>query len=779
VVSPDGFLWLGGELHSDGNNSFAWFSRGALIAPLWDNLSTAGPGDDVYLDTAVAGQFTIRWNATNEADGSDVNFSVTLFATGRIRFDYGPGNTNLTPTIGLSAGDARSYVLSRYDGRGALTSAESLAFELLPGASDLGAHEFRGDSRDAVAPVITGSVPAAVWFGAMTLVRPAVVTLTFSEPLNASSARGLASYLVVGAGNDERFGSEDDVAVDVLGVSGGANGLSITLTFAQPLADGDYRLTVFGQPGRALVDMAGNALDGDANGQAGGDFIRVFRVNEAPRVVEVSVNGGGNQRSRVTSLTVQFSDDVGGSLDASDIHLRNLTTGTEVTASAWTLVYDVATRRATLAFGGLTGGRLPEGEYAFTVLGAGVVDRLGLAMGRDYSAVFTVLSGDVTGDRVVNDLDLYRVWANLLRPLEQRDPMADLNGDGRVTAADAGIIRDNYLRALHEAPEVLGVEINDNQRQRSVVTHLVVQFSQDVGASLSAADFRLRNLVTQSELGPPAWTLTFDPATLRATLMFSGLPGGRLPEGDYELIILAAGVSDGLGLVMRQDFVVSFSVLLADANGDRVVNELDLYRVWANLLLPSNQRDLAFDLDGDGQVTTTDFELVKANYLRRGPTGTRFVAAAVEEETVDHVDAADVADPLAAAGLADVQSSDALTVVAARADGTIVVSPDVQIPMKNWRARVVLPVADIGWMSGRLDVLRDSSAWPCENGAGSGVDFTWRSRVMSVAALSSGSSGCEPSSTISVLLETEREGPRQAVRHPLAGLGRSNLNTKL
>ena len=57
------------------------------LAPLWDTLHPSGTGDHIYVDTSVSGQVKIRWDATNEADGSDVNFSVTLFSTGLFRFD--------------------------------------------------------------------------------------------------------------------------------------------------------------------------------------------------------------------------------------------------------------------------------------------------------------------------------------------------------------------------------------------------------------------------------------------------------------------------------------------------------------------------------------------------------------------------------------------------------------------------------------------------------------------------------------------------------------------
>ena len=38
------------------------------------------------------GHVVIRWNATNKADGSDINFAAVLFDDGHIAFVYGAGN---------------------------------------------------------------------------------------------------------------------------------------------------------------------------------------------------------------------------------------------------------------------------------------------------------------------------------------------------------------------------------------------------------------------------------------------------------------------------------------------------------------------------------------------------------------------------------------------------------------------------------------------------------------------------------------------------------------
>ena len=104
------------------SNTLDQLLRNVRIAPLWDNLRTdqnqsaasgSTPGN-IFVDSTVANQITIRWAATRQdTGGGDVNFSVTLFANGNVRFDYGDGNQSLTPTVGLSAGNGFTFVTSR------------------------------------------------------------------------------------------------------------------------------------------------------------------------------------------------------------------------------------------------------------------------------------------------------------------------------------------------------------------------------------------------------------------------------------------------------------------------------------------------------------------------------------------------------------------------------------------------------------------------------------------------------------------------------------------
>jgi len=113
---------------------------------------------------------------------------------------------------------------------------------------------------------------------------------------------------------------------------------------------------------------------------------------------------------------------------------------------------------------------------------------------------------DVNHDRVVNDLDVYLVWQNLLQPPGSRDLQFDLDGDAAVTTADVTIVRASY------------------------------------------------------------------------------------------------------GLV------IAYTDAPADVNADGLVNDQDMYLVWQNLLKPSANRDLRYDLTHDGVVTLADVAIIKSSY---------------------------------------------------------------------------------------------------------------------------------------------------------------------
>ncbi|MEM7584672.1 MAG: DUF11 domain-containing protein [Acidobacteriota bacterium] len=123
-------------------------------------------------------------------------------------------------------------------------------------------------------------------------VRSDVVELlvTFSEdvqdPVGDSDPDDVtnpANYLLVGAGADNDFAttacgaaSGDDEAIALDGVSYDAVSRVATLAIDGGLDDDLYRLLVCGST--SIRDIAGNALDGDADGSGGDDFVRSYRV---------------------------------------------------------------------------------------------------------------------------------------------------------------------------------------------------------------------------------------------------------------------------------------------------------------------------------------------------------------------------------------------------------------------------------------------------------------------------------------------------------------------
>ncbi len=58
---------------------------------------------------------------------------------------------------------------------------------------------------------------------------------------------------------------------------------SVWIETAEPLAAGEYALTLRGSGAAALADTEGDAIDGDGDGIAGGDFHLQFTVTEPPR----------------------------------------------------------------------------------------------------------------------------------------------------------------------------------------------------------------------------------------------------------------------------------------------------------------------------------------------------------------------------------------------------------------------------------------------------------------------------------------------------------------
>ncbi|MGD0899501.1 MAG: hypothetical protein ABR915_16840, partial [Thermoguttaceae bacterium] len=112
-VCSNGFLDFT-STSTSASNSQAALASAVRIAPLWEDLTTATAGDNIYV-TSNANYVAVRWAAHTVSGSYPVNFEAVLYPNGDVKFNYGAAMSGLTPTSGVSRGDSAHYTLSRID----------------------------------------------------------------------------------------------------------------------------------------------------------------------------------------------------------------------------------------------------------------------------------------------------------------------------------------------------------------------------------------------------------------------------------------------------------------------------------------------------------------------------------------------------------------------------------------------------------------------------------------------------------------------------------------
>jgi hypothetical protein len=169
-ISSNGYVdFDSSSKHDDFDNRVSALASNKRIAPCWADLTTDGSaqaGEDVYI-TENADNLVIRWVAQTYGDSEPVNFEAVLFKDGRVQFNYGSGNADISPwgsgpTVGVSIGDSVNYYLSVYDSQMTLTSVASDLFTPVPGTirvlSPNGGENWSIGTSQAIAWSTTGVV---------------------------------------------------------------------------------------------------------------------------------------------------------------------------------------------------------------------------------------------------------------------------------------------------------------------------------------------------------------------------------------------------------------------------------------------------------------------------------------------------------------------------------------------------------------------------------------------------------------------------------------------
>jgi hypothetical protein len=213
---------------------------------------------------------------------------------------------------------------------------------------------------------------------------------------------------------------------------------------------------------------AGNNVLGLATDQRGGGFVRVFgsaadigayedQPIAAPAVANVVVNGGGIQRSMVTSMVINFTQSVTfpSGVNAAFQLTRTGPSGPTGVVNTNAVVLDSDTVVLTFANGGAVsidpGGSLSDGTYTLKVIAANVLGANGnLNGGTDFTTpsvgpdrLFR-LFGDSDGDGDVDAQD----FGAFRGAFGASNPTFDYDGDGDVDAADFGQFRARFGQSV-------------------------------------------------------------------------------------------------------------------------------------------------------------------------------------------------------------------------------------------------------------------------------------------------------------------------------------------
>ena len=165
------------------------------------------------------------------------------------------------------------------------------------------------------------------------------------------------------------------------------------------------------------------------------------------------------------------------------------------------------------------------------------------------------------------------------------------------------------------APAVTSVVINDGSAQRSMVTKLTVTFNEVVDLADGAVSVTNANgtpiflfLDAETVQGKTVLTITFGG---------TGVIGGSVPDGRYNLTIVAGKVTDAAsGPAMASNSVTSFTRLFGDLTGSGTYDRDARWMVHQALGQTIGQPGYiaALDFNGNGVIDATDELAVVRNW---------------------------------------------------------------------------------------------------------------------------------------------------------------------
>jgi hypothetical protein len=265
-------------------------------------LTACGSGDGFVGSGGVVGPLEPNFNSiqANVFDQYCVHCHSGANAPARLRLDAANSYANLvgvpsveTGVLRVAPGNANnSYIIQKLEGTASVGERMPAGLPALP-AEDI--NIIRQWIGAGAMPVSASQAPIRVTSlspepSSTEDALPRSIIVGFDRELNAPSINA-ASFNLVRAGVDGMLGTADDIAITPA---------SITVPLANPrsavmdlsnvrLVPDLYGVTLLGSGGAAVLDLSGNALDGESvllpsgDGVAGGDFTATFVVAAGAR----------------------------------------------------------------------------------------------------------------------------------------------------------------------------------------------------------------------------------------------------------------------------------------------------------------------------------------------------------------------------------------------------------------------------------------------------------------------------------------------------------------
>jgi hypothetical protein len=284
-----------------------------LFAPIISSmLAACGSGDGFVGSGGAVGPLaptfdSIQANVFEEVcehchAGANAPAGLRLDAANSYAMLVGVASVERPAILRVAPGDpSNSYLVQKLEGTAGVGERMPAGLPALP-QSDI--NVIRQWIADGALPGSAASGPVRVTSlspapGVTVLALPATVSVGFDREVNAPSVT-TASFTLQRAGADGQLGTADDVSIAPASVTvPNTNPRSAVMDLAgTPSVFDRYRITLLGTGGAAILDLAGNALDGEpirllpsGDGVAGGDYTAAFTVAAAlPTLASIQSN---------------------------------------------------------------------------------------------------------------------------------------------------------------------------------------------------------------------------------------------------------------------------------------------------------------------------------------------------------------------------------------------------------------------------------------------------------------------------------------------------------